>query len=74
MTTLQRIIRKKEVQLATGLSDTTIWRMERLGEFPARIQLGTNSVGWLESDIISWIEGKKKLSEATYHQLNRVEV
>ena len=30
-------IRKPAVKKKTGLSDTTIWRLEKVDEFPARI-------------------------------------
>ena len=47
----RRILRKKEVRRRTGYSDTTIWRRERQGTFPARVQLSEHSVGWYEDEI-----------------------
>ncbi len=35
----ERIIRTQEVQKITGLSRTTIWRLERKGELPNRVPL-----------------------------------
>lgn len=52
----KRIIRKPEVQHLVGLSDATIYRMERQGRFPGRVQLGGNSVGWFLSEILDWLE------------------
>ena len=57
---MDRIIRKKELLPFIGLSDVTIWRMERAGKFPRRIRLGGNSVGWYESEIIEWMEKKRQ--------------
>lgn len=51
----ERILRIPEVVEITGLSRTTIWRVERKGEFPARVQLSENSVGWRESEVKEWI-------------------
>ena len=51
----QRIIRKPELLNMVGLSDPTIWRMERDGKFPKRLRLGSNSCGWLESEVIIWL-------------------
>jgi prophage regulatory protein len=48
-----RIIRKQEV---LSLSEASIYRKERLGQFPKRVQLGDNSVGWLESEVDEWFE------------------
>jgi len=56
---MDKILRKPEVIATVGLSDPTIWRMERAGKFPKRIQLGGNSVGWFQSSIIEWLENKR---------------
>lgn len=50
-----RIIRKPELLNIVGLSDPTIWRMEREGTFPKRLRLGGNSCGWLESEVTGWL-------------------
>ncbi len=57
----KRIIRKPELYSRIGLSDATMWRLEKAGKFPRRILIGGNSVRWLESEIEEWFE--KKLSE-----------
>jgi predicted DNA-binding transcriptional regulator AlpA len=53
-----RIIRAKEVQEITGLSRTTIWRLENQGQFPNRVSLGANSVGWKLSEVNNWINDR----------------
>jgi len=54
----QTIIRKSELLFRLGLSDPTIWRMEKKGTFPKRLQLGGHSVGWLLSEVEGWIQAK----------------
>jgi len=54
----QRVIRKPELFSKLSLSDATIWRLERAGKFPKRIQLGGNSVGWFLSEIEDWLDQK----------------
>jgi len=56
--TRERLIRKPELLLMIGLSDSSIWRMEKAGKFPGRIQLGGNSVAWFESEILEWLKDK----------------
>ena len=51
----QRVMRKPEVLNFTGLSDPTIWRMEKEGKFPKRLRLGGNSCCWLESEVTGWL-------------------
>lgn len=54
-----RILRAKEVQDMTGLSRTTVWRLERKGQFPARVILGANSIGWRFLEVNEWILNRK---------------
>ncbi len=54
-----RIIRKPELKKIVGLSDPTIWRLEKSGKFPKRLQLGGNSVGWADVDVQNWILSKR---------------
>lgn len=56
---MDKIIRKKELLKALGVSDATLWRWEQAGTFPKRIQLGGNSVGWPESELSAWQDRKK---------------
>ena len=56
---MRSIIRKPEVLKRTGLSDTTIWRLERADDFPARVQLTEGgSVGWVESEVERWVHAR----------------
>lgn len=55
-----RVIKQQQLQAMVGLSRTTIWRMERKGIFPCRIRLGSNSVGWLEEEILTWIASRPR--------------
>lgn len=54
----ERIIRKPELLGMIGLSDATVWRMEKAGKFPRRLRLGGNSVGWFLGEIDSWLAKK----------------
>lgn len=54
----QAIIRKTELQSMLGISDPSIYRWEREGKFPKRLQLGGNSVGWLLSEVEGWIQAR----------------
>jgi predicted DNA-binding transcriptional regulator AlpA len=51
----ERILRSKEVQDMTGLSRTTLWRLERADKFPSRVSLGLNSIGWRFNEVNEWI-------------------
>jgi prophage regulatory protein len=36
-----------------------IWRLEKAGQFPKRIKLGSHRVGWSERELYNWIEQRK---------------
>ncbi len=56
--TALNILRRKQVEKRVGLSRSTIYAKIAAGEFPAPIALSARAVGWLESDIIAWIESR----------------
>lgn len=35
-------------------SRTTVWRWTKRGLFPRPVQLGPNSVGWKEHEVVEW--------------------
>jgi len=51
----------EDVQLLTGLSRPTIWRLEREGRFPARVQISSNRVGWYGHEIKAWLESRPRV-------------
>ena len=54
----RRIIRKPEVVRRTGYSAVQIWRFERDGLFPKRVQLGPMAVGWYENEVDAWVASR----------------
>ena len=57
-------LNENDVQNITKLSRTTRWRMERRGEFPKRRQLSPNRVGWLRSEVVTWVEERNAVKTA----------
>ncbi|MGF7210088.1 putative DNA-binding transcriptional regulator AlpA [Skermanella aerolata] len=53
-----RLLRKKDVLKQVGISAMTLWRLETAGQFPKRVQIGTNSVGYVGAEIDAWIAAK----------------
>lgn len=56
-----RILRLKEVIEKTGLSRSTVYRLEQNGGFPKRKMIAKRAVGWIEIDINKWISKKETL-------------
>ena len=53
------IVRRNEVVRMTGLSSTTLWRLEGSGQFPARIFLSEKRVGWRRTEVEAWLNSKR---------------
>jgi prophage regulatory protein len=53
-----RLLRPRAVCERTGLSRSTLWRLERRGDFPPHRQISTNAVGWLEEEVNAWIRSR----------------
>jgi predicted DNA-binding transcriptional regulator AlpA len=51
-----RLMRWREVQQLVGASRSTVWRWEREGAFPHRLQTGPKSVRWRASEVQAWLE------------------
>lgn len=59
------ILRRPEVEARTGLGCSTIYDGIKAGTFPAPIQLGPKSVGWVESEINAWLAARIAARNAT---------
>ena len=57
-----KILDRIQIREKVGLSLPTIWRMERNGQFPSRIQLGARRIGWYEHEVDEWLEGRKRVN------------
>lgn len=57
-----RVLRIGDVVHMTSLSRMTIYRLEHVGEFPARRQLSKNSVAWLEEEVAEWLRTRPTLN------------
>lgn len=56
------ILRLPAVCKRTGLSRSRVYKLEAEQRFPARVELGPNSVGWYDVEVQAWIESRKRRS------------
>ncbi len=49
-----RILPWSQVKIICGLSRTTVWRMQKSGDFPNCVQVSQNRVGWWQSELLAW--------------------
>lgn len=53
--TRMKILSKKDVRALVLYSPQHIDRLEAAGEFPTRVRLGPCRVGWIESEVLDWL-------------------
>jgi prophage regulatory protein len=58
----EKIDRLPEVIRICGLKRSTIYRLVKLRRFPSPIKVSDRLVGWAHSDIVGWIEKKRRES------------
>ena len=51
-----RILSKRQLKEMVLYSPQHIARLEKAGKFPKRVQLGPNRVGWVEREVLDWLE------------------
>lgn len=56
------ILRLPAVKKMTGYSRSAIYLKVNQGVFPQPIALGDRAIGWLESEVIAWIEKRIAIS------------
>ena len=45
------LVRWRQVHQIVGISRTSVWRLEREGQFPKRRHISKRAVGWSEKEI-----------------------
>jgi prophage regulatory protein len=60
------LLRLKDVVKRTGLSRSTLYRLERAGEFPKRRELSKNIIAWGEHEVLAWIMNRKRRGSDGY--------
>ena len=61
----ERLLRRQEVEVKTGLARSTIYRLMRAGEFPEPLKLGPRAVRWRATEIESWIAERPRATGET---------
>jgi prophage regulatory protein len=56
---LPRTIRRAELRTIVPLADTTIYEMERRGDFPRRFALSPRCVVWDLAEVTAWLDERR---------------
>jgi prophage regulatory protein len=59
----RRMMTEEEVRQLVRVSRTTLYRMEKAGEFPRSTYISPNRRRWFEDDIVAWqreVDGRRR--------------
>lgn len=51
-------LRRPAVQIATGLSRSSLYAMMASGDFPRPVRIGKRAVAWPESAVTAWLASR----------------
>ncbi len=60
---VMRILSKRQLKELVLYSPQHIARLEKAGQFPKRVQLGPNRVGWVEDEVLDWLQERLECRE-----------
>jgi predicted DNA-binding transcriptional regulator AlpA len=61
----EELLLHSDLKRLVPLSRTTMWRMERRGEFPRRISISDRRVAWRRSEIEAWLKRRAAIGAAS---------
>jgi prophage regulatory protein len=63
---VMRILSKRQLKELVLYSPQHVARLEKAGQFPKRVQLGPNRVGWVEDEVLDWLQKRLDGREIPY--------
>ena len=61
---VMRILSKRQLKELVLYSPQHIARLEAAGKFPKRVQIDPNRVGWVENEVLDWLQERIDRREA----------
>lgn len=55
---IEPMLRRPEVRRVTGLSDSALYRLMLIGDFPRPVKLTARSVAWPASAVARWVASR----------------
>lgn len=53
-----RLLRLADVEAATGCKKSTIYKLMREGNFPARVRITARMSAWPETAVLAWVQAR----------------
>lgn len=60
---MEKLLRPKSVCAMLGISIPTLYRISKNPEFPSKVKISPQAVGFYQSEILDWMESRKEEPE-----------
>ncbi len=60
----ERLLDAKAVSFMTSIGRSTLLTMTKDGAFPPPLKISKNRIAWLESEVLSWIASRERVTWA----------
>lgn len=60
---VMRLLSKRQLKEMVLYSPQHVARLEKAGKFPQRVQIGPNRVGWVEGEVLDWLQERMDCRE-----------
>jgi prophage regulatory protein len=60
-----QLFRLKDVEQLTGLSKSSVYRLEAVKQFPQRVKLSVRCSAWKSDEILAWMASRPRAKGAT---------
>ena len=60
-----KLLSKRQLKELVLYSPQHVARLEKAGKFPIRVQLGPKRVGWVEAEVLDWLQLRLDKRKAT---------
>lgn len=60
---VMRLLSKRQLKEMILYSPQHVARLEKAGKFPKRVQIGPNRVGWVEGEVLDWLQERMDCRE-----------
>ncbi len=57
------LLRLPDVQKLTGLSRSSVYRLEATGDFPKRVRLSERATAWREDELLEWLDTRPRVND-----------
>ncbi len=55
---MKKLLRLDVVMSSTGLSRSMIYQLSAAGQFPEKVKISSQCIGWVEEEVDAWIESR----------------